>query len=148
MKNRVELLETGPLPSPLPHRCQPLPLFMQHSRRDFSMPLPIHLHCRTALRPLQIKHFPCVGITLLHFPVLPVPAFPLVLVRHKVSVGLSLVLEDVAPLQPSIHPLTCHRGLLSFCLPKTLGYTTVNSQTTGGGGNQSNQTESCLLMTR
>lgn len=136
VKNRVELLDTGPLPSPLPHGCQPLPLFMQHSRRDFSTPLPICLHCRTTPRPLQNMHFPCIGIVLLCFLVLPVHAFLLFLLRHKVSVGLilGLVPEDVAHLNPSFHPFTCSRGLLGFGLPKTLGYTTVNSSNHWGWG--------------
>lgn len=63
MKNRVELLDTGPLPSLLPPGCQPLPLFMQHSRRDFSTPLPVCLHCRTTPRPLQNMHFPCIALS-------------------------------------------------------------------------------------
>lgn len=49
---------------------------MQHSRRDFSTPLPICLHCRTTPRPLQNMHFPCIGIVLLCLLVLPVPTFP------------------------------------------------------------------------
>lgn len=122
MKNRVELLDTGPLPSPLPHGCQPLPLFMQHSRRDFSTPLPICLHCRTTPRPLQNMHFPCIGIVLLCFLVVPVHAFPLFLLRHKVSVGLilGLVPEDIDHLHPSFHPFTCSRRLLSLS-PQNIG---------------------------
>lgn len=80
--------------------------------------LSLHWHCR------------------LCFLVLPVHAFLLFLFRHKVAVGLilGLVPEDVAHLHPSFHPFTCSRGLLSFCLPKTLGCTTVNSSNHWGWG--------------
>lgn len=121
MKNRVELLETGPLPRPLPHGCQPLPLFMQHSRRDFSTTLPIHLHCRTAPRPLQIMHFPCVGITLLRFPILPVPAFPPFLIRHEVSVGFILRprgCSSSASLTPPVH---LQQGTSQLLSPQSVG---------------------------
>lgn len=75
-----------------------------------------------------------------HCPsLLPGPSsacLPLFLLRHEVSVGfiLGLVPEDVAHLHPSFHPFTCSRGRLSFCLPKTLGYTTVNSSNHWGWG--------------
>lgn len=65
MKNRVDLLATDSFPRPLPHGCQSLPLFMQHSRRDFSRPLPLHLHCSTPLRPYHSRTctFPDLALT-------------------------------------------------------------------------------------
>lgn len=121
VKNRVELLETGPLPSPLPHGCQPLPLFMQHSRRDFSAPLPIRLHCRTTPRPLQIMHFPCIGITLLCFPVLPVPAFPLFLIRLKVSVGFIHSPRGCCSSASLTPPIDLQQGTSQLLSPQNIG---------------------------
>lgn len=148
MKNRVELLETGPLPGPLPHGCQPLPLFMQHSRRDFSTPLPVRLHCRTTPRPLQTVHFPCRQYP----PPLPSsssacpPLFPS---RRQVSVGRILSPRGCCSSAPLIPPIHSQQGTSQLCLPKTLGYTTVNSSNHWGRGeNHCNQTKSCLLVTR
>lgn len=52
------------------------------------------------------------------FQCLPSPCF---CSDARCLLGLSLVLEDVAHVHPSLHPFTCSRGLLSFCLPKALG---------------------------
>lgn len=99
----------------------------------FSTPLPVRLHCRTTPRPLQTVHFPCRQYPP-RFPVLPVPALPCSRADTRCLLDVSLVLEDVALLHPSFHPSIRNRGRLSFCLPKTLGYTTVNSSNHWGRG--------------
>lgn len=95
----------------------PLHMFalQNHSKTTPEHALSLHWHCPSLLAGPSSAYLP------------PVPA-------QSVGLIFGLVPEDVAHLHPSFHPFICSRGLLSFCLPRTLGYTTVNSSDHWGWG--------------